>query len=166
MSIWFYFSILFLGGCFSLKPSYEGQLLKDLSEGDSLFDGVLEPEWKEDELLEEQKKKTLESSIVEKKVEPPALHPDFTSNDPAIDHWIHFFSKRHPEQFHRSLTRGVSYKKDIDAILAEADLPKELYYLPVIESSYVPFARSHARAVGIWQFIRATGVRYGLKVDS
>ncbi|MCK5723526.1 MAG: LysM peptidoglycan-binding domain-containing protein, partial [Gammaproteobacteria bacterium] len=43
------------------------------------------------------------------------------------------------------------------------NLPTELVLLPIVESAYQPFAYSHGRAAGIWQFIPATGKRYGLK---
>ena len=39
------------------------------------------------------------------------------------------------------------------------------FFIPVIESSYVSHAHSRARAVGIWQFIKGTGKRYGLKIN-
>ncbi|MDP2227134.1 MAG: LysM peptidoglycan-binding domain-containing protein [Moraxellaceae bacterium] len=42
-------------------------------------------------------------------------------------------------------------------------IPTELALLPVIESAYDPFAYSHARAAGMWQFIPGTGSIYGLK---
>jgi membrane-bound lytic murein transglycosylase D len=51
-------------------------------------------------------------------------------------------------------------------ILEEAekrDLPTELVLLPIVESAYQPFAYSHGRAAGIWQFIPSTGRYYGLK---
>lgn len=51
-------------------------------------------------------------------------------------------------------------------ILSEAekrDLPTELVLLPIVESAFQPFAYSHGRAAGIWQFIPSTGRLYGLK---
>lgn len=42
-------------------------------------------------------------------------------------------------------------------------IPTELALLPVIESSYNPFAYSHASAAGMWQFIPGTGKIFGLK---
>ncbi|HHJ34770.1 MAG TPA: LysM peptidoglycan-binding domain-containing protein [Gammaproteobacteria bacterium] len=51
-------------------------------------------------------------------------------------------------------------------ILEEAEkrhLPTELVLLPIVESAYQPFAYSHGRAAGIWQFIPSTGRLYGLK---
>lgn len=39
----------------------------------------------------------------------------------------------------------------------------ELALLPIVESAYQPFAYSPSRASGLWQFIPATGKRFGLK---
>ncbi len=50
----------------------------------------------------------------------------------------------------------------VEEILAEHDLPHDLAYLPLIESGYNPHAYSYARAVGMWQFISATGRHYNL----
>ncbi len=46
--------------------------------------------------------------------------------------------------------------------LAEAGLPADLQYVPVIESNLRPGAVSRAGAVGPWQFLRSTGRLYGL----
>lgn len=51
-------------------------------------------------------------------------------------------------------------------ILEEAEkrnLPTELALLPIVESAFQPFAYSHGRAAGIWQFIPSTGRIYGLR---
>ena len=42
-------------------------------------------------------------------------------------------------------------------------MPLELALLPVVESAFNPVAYSRARASGLWQFIPATGRRYGMK---
>jgi membrane-bound lytic murein transglycosylase D len=44
-------------------------------------------------------------------------------------------------------------------------LPPDLVYLSMIESGYNPTVVSRAKAVGIWQFIRGTGRRYGLEIS-
>ncbi|MES2629234.1 MAG: LysM peptidoglycan-binding domain-containing protein [Bacteroidota bacterium] len=50
--------------------------------------------------------------------------------------------------------------------LAKNDLPLELKYLAVVESALHAKAKSHASAVGLWQFIPSTGKLYGLKINS
>src|SRR5690606_28721792 len=42
-------------------------------------------------------------------------------------------------------------------------MPLELALLPIIESSYNPFAYSTHRAAGIWQFVPDTGKSFGLE---
>ena len=44
-------------------------------------------------------------------------------------------------------------------------MPKQLKYLPMIESSMVPYAVSYAGAAGLWQFMPATGEYMGLIID-
>jgi membrane-bound lytic murein transglycosylase D len=46
--------------------------------------------------------------------------------------------------------------------LAEAGLPEQLAWLPLVESGFKDRALSSARALGLWQFIPSTGYRYGL----
>ena len=83
-----------------------------------------------------------------------------------VDKWIHYFTKRNPEAFQRFMDRGQPYKKLIAAVLRDRGIPTELYYLAMIESGFVLHARSPMSAVGFWQFIPATGRRYGLRVDN
>ena len=50
-------------------------------------------------------------------------------------------------------------------ILARYGLPEDLVYVALIESGFSPKAYSVAKAAGPWQFISATGRRYGLRID-
>ena len=47
--------------------------------------------------------------------------------------------------------------------IEEADMPLDLALLPIVESAFDPFAYSHGRAAGMWQFIPGTGKRFGMK---
>jgi len=49
--------------------------------------------------------------------------------------------------------------------LKEHNIPDELKYLAIIESALYPRAVSRARAVGLWQFMSATGKHMGLKIN-
>lgn len=53
----------------------------------------------------------------------------------------------------------------IDGIFTQHDLPRELKYLAVIESRLNPVSVSVAGAGGPWQFMPATAIRMGLKVN-
>ena len=64
------------------------------------------------------------------------------------------------------LKRSGRYEGMIRGKLRERGMPEDLLYLSMIESGFNPTARSHAQAVGLWQFIEDTGERYGLRVDS
>lgn len=44
-------------------------------------------------------------------------------------------------------------------------MPREIAVVPLIESWYLPSARSRAGAVGVWQLVASTGRAYGLRVD-
>ncbi|MCH1927727.1 lytic transglycosylase domain-containing protein, partial [Shewanella sp. C31] len=45
------------------------------------------------------------------------------------------------------------------------NLPEDLIYLALIESGYSNTAVSRAGANGMWQFMRSTGLEYGLRID-
>jgi membrane-bound lytic murein transglycosylase D len=64
------------------------------------------------------------------------------------------------------LKRSGRYEGMIRGKLRERGMPEDLLYLSMIESGFNTTARSHAQAVGLWQFIEDTGERYGLRVDS
>ena len=71
--------------------------------------------------------------------------------------------KRHPEYMTRVVERARPYLHFIIEKVEAAGIPSELALLPIVESAFQPFAYSHGRAAGIWQFIPETGRRYGLK---
>lgn len=64
------------------------------------------------------------------------------------------------ERFTAGLQRSGRYLDQMQWIFQEEGLPTELLYLPLVESSFNIRARSHAGAVGIWQFTRSTGRKY------
>jgi membrane-bound lytic murein transglycosylase D len=61
------------------------------------------------------------------------------------------------------LKRAGRYFPYMEIELAKAGLPRDLKYLAVAESSLIPHIRSKAGAIGIWQFMPATGERFGLQ---
>ncbi len=69
---------------------------------------------------------------------------------------------RHPRYLSRVTQRAQRYAWYIQEQVRERDVPAEIALLPIVESAYDPFAYSHGRAAGLWQFIPATGKRFGL----
>jgi membrane-bound lytic murein transglycosylase D len=82
----------------------------------------------------------------------------------TINKWVNYFSKSGKRGFETFLKNGEKYKPIIQNIFNKHNLPTDLYYVGLIESGYKNHAKSHAGAVGPWQFIKETARRYGLKV--
>ncbi len=72
---------------------------------------------------------------------------------------------RHPDYLSRVASRAELYLYHIVTELERRDLPLELALLPIVESAYDPYAYSHGRAAGLWQFIPGTARMYGLEQD-
>jgi len=72
---------------------------------------------------------------------------------------------KHPGYINRTIERAQPYLHLIIEEVEKRGLPTELVLLPIVESAFQPFAYSHGRAAGIWQFIPGTGRIYGLKQD-
>ncbi len=80
-----------------------------------------------------------------------------------VDRHIQFFTTKGRVHMERWLNRSGRYFPMMKRIMKEEGLPEEIIYLSLVESGLQPTARSWAKAVGIWQFMRATGAMYGLK---
>ncbi len=84
----------------------------------------------------------------------------------AVLSFINYFSG---ERGRRTLVAGLKragrYKPMIQRILDEEGIPQEFIFLAQAESGFLPRAMSYMSAGGMWQFIRETGGKYGLKND-
>lgn len=89
---------------------------------------------------------------------------DLTIENKRIDSQYAWFAKN-PQYMKRVAKRANRYMYYVVSELEKNDLPGELALLPIVESAFDPFAYSHGRAAGIWQFIPSTGKMYGLKQD-
>src|SRR5690606_20732912 len=83
-----------------------------------------------------------------------------------VEKWITYFTTTNRNTFRSLLQRGKAYRAKIEEILIESQVPKEFFYLALIESGFSVRATSPAKAAGIWQFMPATGKRYGLRYDN
>lgn len=80
--------------------------------------------------------------------------------------WVDYFQGRGRVHMERYLSRSGKYLPMMKEILRKEGLPEDLVYVALIESGFSATAHSSANAVGYWQFIRGTGTRYGLRIDS
>ena len=83
----------------------------------------------------------------------------------AVKYNIRWFTGEKRKVFGNWLKRAKQYVPVIKEILRKNGMPEDLVYLAMIESGFNPKAYSTAKASGPWQFIYATGERYGLKVN-
>ncbi len=79
--------------------------------------------------------------------------------------FINYFTVRDRSYTREMLRRKEVYFPLFEKYLKKYDLPAELKYLPIIESGLNPKATSGPQAVGLWQFMRATGKEQGLHID-
>jgi len=68
-------------------------------------------------------------------------------------------------RFTEGLKRSFTYLPAIKKIFRDNGMPETLAYLPHVESSFNPHARSKAGAAGMWQFVRKTACLF-MKVNS
>ncbi len=94
-----------------------------------------------------------------------ALWPDDVSNQTLRTAASNVrFQLGQSDRFLGGLQRSGAYRRHINEVIREKNLPIELGVLPHVESSFNPGAYSSASAAGMWQFGRATGQRF-MRID-
>jgi membrane-bound lytic murein transglycosylase D len=79
--------------------------------------------------------------------------------------YVELFQGRLRDFLTEGLARGAQYLPMIQAVFRAEGLPLDLAYVPLIESAFKPTALSRAKARGVWQFMRGTGLENGLQQD-
>lgn len=69
---------------------------------------------------------------------------------------------KHPQHLETVSNRADPFLYLIVEEIERRELPLELALLPIVESAFDPFAYSHGRASGMWQFVPGTAKRFGL----
>ena len=82
-----------------------------------------------------------------------------------VEQYIEYFTGRGRNTMQNWLERSGKYFPMMGKIFNEENVPQQLIFLSMAESGLNPTARSWARAVGIWQFMKTTGSLYDLKAD-
>lgn len=99
------------------------------------------------------------------KIEPVTTSVHMTQNR-VVEGAVEWLLTKRRETVIRWMDRSDTYFPMIEQIFKEEGVPDELKYLAVGESGLNPLARSSANAVGMWQFMAATGRAMGLRIDS
>lgn len=84
---------------------------------------------------------------------------------PLVEQYLTYFTTRGRKWYATWLSRSGRYLPMMKQIFRENGLPEDLTYLAMIESGFSNRAWSRTKASGPWQFMRATGSRYGLDDD-
>lgn len=82
-----------------------------------------------------------------------------------VRYFVDYFRGKKRDFFEVALARSGKYIPMMASILRQEGLPEDLVYLSLIESGFSLHALSRAKALGPWQFIKSTGLRYGLKIN-
>jgi len=78
---------------------------------------------------------------------------------------IQYLTTRAHDFTEASLSRKTAFDEMLYAKIDSMEMPRDLIFLSLVESGYKIKAYSRAKAAGLWQFIPATGKRYGLYQD-
>jgi membrane-bound lytic murein transglycosylase D len=89
---------------------------------------------------------------------------DQAIDNPRVRSQLNWY-KKHQAYMDRMATRAQRYMYYIAEQIDVRGIPGELALLPIVESAFDPFAYSHGRASGVWQFIPSTGRDFGLTQD-
>ena len=103
-------------------------------------------------------REALTSSIMQNSYDIP-----ITINDMVLKS-LEFWLNRGRKHFEEGLVRSGQYRPIIEEVFREESIPLDLINLAQVESFFKTNALSKAKAKGIWQFLKPTALRYGLKV--
>lgn len=104
-----------------------------------------------------------EASEADAEPEAPARFNFKFATANAVRQFIGYFTKgRGRVTMEAGLLRSSRYREMAEKIFKQEGVPTDLIWLAQVESGWNPYAYSSAAAKGIWQFIPATGTRFGL----
>ncbi|MGA8571740.1 MAG: transglycosylase SLT domain-containing protein [Desulfobaccales bacterium] len=174
--------VVFCLGCLAWIAGCGGGPKADLTKTEPLVQeqATPAPEASDDSLGEELTGKHLEELYAKSGI--PGWNPGLEEELKQWEHQVNFdvpiqmnkevraylvyFSTERKEVIKNYLARSTRYLPMIKEVFDENGLPEDLAYLAMIESGFNCKAYSPAAASGMWQFVKGTGIRYGLTVDS
>lgn len=88
---------------------------------------------------------------------------EWTDNDPALLGYVTDNKESIVKWATLAYENGKPYREYIETIAEQNGVPKEMFVLAAVESSYKTHAVSHAGAKGMWQFMKGTAGDLGLR---
>ncbi len=85
--------------------------------------------------------------------------------NPTVRRFIELYTVKLQDKLGIMLGLSSFYFPIFEAVIDSLHFPEELKYIPIIESAFNPKATSTAYAVGLWQFMRGTGLECGLVIN-
>ena len=92
--------------------------------------------------------------------------PFFVEYNPILENVINSYLKYRKKYYPRLMAKAEYYFPMFEKYLDQFDVPLEMKYLAIVESTLNPKARSRVGARGLWQFMYLTGKQYKLNVNS
>ena len=176
-------AIIFFLGCtsYNIPNQTSGPIPSEVVKGDPNHQGPEEPTkaalLDNDKLATGSESRTVKfnekPSILEKPLISPSINDNtsratslgITLNNKVAQHLLEFHLNQR-RLFAKWLEHSGRYLPLMKDILREHGLPEDLVYVAMIESGLDTRALSPANASGPWQFVRGTGLKYGLKINS
>jgi membrane-bound lytic murein transglycosylase D len=84
----------------------------------------------------------------------------------SLERLIKSYLKRRKNAYGTLMARAQYYFPMFEEHLDKYDIPLEIKYLAIVESSLRPKAKSRVGATGLWQFMYQTGKQFDLNVNS
>jgi membrane-bound lytic murein transglycosylase D len=151
--------ILTFSFCFLLVNLSHGQDLVEFLDGHQESEAVILPQYDYEYIPD------FTYDQVKRRIEAMETEMPFELNE-TIFSFIHYFTVRNRGYAKMILERKDTYLPLFEEALARHQMPDDIKYLAIIESGLNPRARSRVGAMGLWQFMPATGREYKLYVNS
>ncbi|WP_026956736.1 LysM peptidoglycan-binding domain-containing protein [Algoriphagus vanfongensis] len=101
---------------------------------------------------------------IDRRIKAMKTDMPFELND-RIFSFIQYFTVRNRDYTKMVLARKDHFWPMFDETLRKHEMPEEIKFLSIIESGLDPQIRSRVGAMGLWQFMPATGRMYGMNVN-
>ena len=102
---------------------------------------------------------------VAKRVKAMDTKMSFELND-RIFSFIQYFTVRNRDYTKMVLARKDKFFPMFEETMRKHEMPEEIEFLSIIESGLDPQIKSRVGAMGLWQFMPATGRMYGMHVNN